>query len=334
MQMIRNFTLAIMVGCGLSWLIGILLLPMLKRLKFGQHVRSDGPQSHLAKEGTPTMGGIMMIGSALAATLLFSGGDYLMAVPALVVSLAYTLIGFLDDFIKIKLKRSLGLRAYQKIILQFGFAIAAAFWIKSVVGTKLYLPISGGERDLGIFFIPFAMFIIIAAVNSVNLTDGLDGLAGSVTSIFMLGMGFAVIVMVNIPQGSVFSSGLQYTGLVAFIGAVIGSCMGFLLHNSYPAKVFMGDTGSFLLGSAVAMVAMLSRLSLLLPIMGFCYVGSSLSVIIQVGSYKLRNKKRVFKMAPIHHHFELMGIKETRIVTAYSVVTALLCALSVLLLAI
>ena len=244
------------------------------------------------------------------------------------------LVGFLDDFIKVRLHRNLGLRAYQKIIAQFGIAFVIAFWAyrSPFIGSTLYLPFSGGSWDLGGWYIPAMMFVVIAEINAVNLTDGLDGLSSSVTLIYALFMAvlFAVLASRATALGEVLY-GVNLNSMAVFSMAIVGALLGFLCFNSYPAKVFMGDTGSLALGGVVAVLAICSRSVLVLPIMGICFVGSALSVVLQVGSYKLRHGKRIFKMAPLHHHFELSGMHEAKIVSMYSIVTAVCSALCVLL---
>lgn len=331
-----NSLLALLVAFGVAALLGPIVIPILHRLKFGQNVRDDGPKTHLKKQNTPTMGGVMILIAIVAATLIFAHRNYSLALWALLFAVLFGLVGFLDDFIKIIKKRSMGLHAWQKIAAQFvlslGFAIALYF--HPSVGSTIWLD----RLDLGIFFIPFAMFVIIAAVNSVNLIDGLDGLSSSVTSIYSTGSGLIVLLYL-LTFSSASLSGEQavimsdtlggLSGLAVFSFATAGACLGFLVHNSYPAKVFMGDLGAFTLGGAVAAMALLSRTSLLLPLMGVLYVATSISVILQVGSYKLRHK-RIFRMAPLHHHFELGGAPETRIVSMYSVVTAIASAAALL----
>ena len=328
-----NSLLALITAFGVAALLGPLLIPVLHRLKFGQNVRDDGPQTHLKKQNTPTMGGVMILIAIVVATLIFARKNYSLAIIALLMAVLFGLIGFFDDFIKIMKKRSLGLRAWQKIVAQFVFALGFAFimYFHPQVGSTIWLT----KLDLGIFFIPFAMFVIIGTVNSVNLIDGLDGLSSSVTAVYSIGVGIMLILCVLSQNTSALDAdealavsetlgGLS--GMSVFSFAVAGGCLGFLVHNVYPAKVFMGDLGAFTLGGAVAAMALLTRTSLLLPLMGVMYVASSVSVILQVGSYKLRNKKRIFRMAPLHHHFELGGTPETKIVSMYSVVTAIASA--------
>ncbi len=331
-----NSLLALIVAFGVAALSGPIVIPILHRLKFGQNVRDDGPQTHLKKQNTPTMGGVMILLAIVAATLIFANRNYSLAVWALLFAVLFGLVGFLDDFIKIMKKRSMGLHAWQKIVAQFvlslGFAIALYF--HPMVGSTIWFY----KLDLGIFFIPFAMFVIIATVNSVNLIDGLDGLASSVTSVYSIAAGAMILLYVltfptDALEGEAAVSAASaldgLSGVAVFAFATAGGCLGFLVHNSYPAKVFMGDLGAFTLGGAVAAMALLSRTSLLLPLMGVMYVASSVSVILQVGSYKLRHK-RIFRMAPLHHHFELGGAPETRIVAMYSIVTAIASACALL----
>ena len=335
-NIVVNSLLALVVAFGVSALLGPVVIPILHRLKFGQNVRDDGPQTHLKKQNTPTMGGVMLLIAIVAATLIFSGASYSLSVWALLMTALFGLVGFLDDFIKIMKKRSMGLHAWQKIVAQFvlslGFAIALYF--HPMVGSTIWLD----KLDLGVFFITFAMFVIIAAVNSVNLIDGLDGLSSSVTSVYSLATGVMVVLYVLsfhtsalAPQEAESAGALLngLSGMAVFSLATAGACLGFLVHNTYPAKVFMGDLGAFTLGGAVSAMALLTRTSLLLPLMGILYVASSVSVILQVGSYKLRHK-RIFRMAPLHHHFELGGAPETKIVSMYTVVTAIASACALL----
>ena len=329
---------ALLLSAAVTIALGPVLIPLLKRLKFGQTERELGPKSHLTKQGTPTMGGLMFIFGILAGTLAFSLSATELVLPALLCTMGFALVGFLDDFLKVRFKNTVGLRAYQKIIAQFLIAaIVAVYAYKSpFVGPKIYLAFCGAEWDLGLFYIPFVMFIIIGTVNSVNLTDGLDGLASGVTLIYALTMGVIFIYlssMMQAPEDMGQARQTQYAAelhsMAVFAAAVAGGCLGFLRYNSYPARVFMGDTGSLALGGAVAVMAIFSRAVLLLPLMGACFVASAISVILQVGSYKTR-RKRIFKMAPLHHHFELLGYSETRIVSVYMIITTVLCLVSLL----
>ena len=239
---------------------------------------------------------------------------------------------------KVKYKNTVGLKAYQKIIAQFGIALILALYAYNspFVGSKIYLAFFDVEWDLGVFYIPFVMLLIIATVNSVNLTDGLDGLASGVSLIYAVTMAIIFYYMSTVmilPSDAGQAAQTQYAAelnsMSIFAAAVAGGCLGFLRFNSFPARIFMGDTGSLALGGAISVMAIFSRAALLLPIMGACFVASSVSVILQVGSYKLR-KKRIFRMAPLHHHFELKGYAETRIVSVYMIVTTFLCLVCLL----
>ena len=284
--------------------LGPKVIPMLRKMKFGQTVRTEGPQSHLAKNGTPTMGGVMMIISILITTALLAGFNFY-SIIALTSTLGFGLVGFLDDYIKVVKKRSLGLKPMQKIIGQVSLAILIplAQVIFKPEMTKLIIPFFNTTLDLGVLYIPFMAFVIIGTVNAVNLTDGLDGLSSSVTIIASIFFTAIALTFKN-TEVSIFSA------------SVIGACIGFLVFNKYPAKVFMGDTGSMALGGAVVGMATLTNTTLLIPIVGGIYFAEALSVIIQVASFKIR-KKRVFKMAPLHHHYEQCGLKETQVVKRF-----------------
>lgn len=273
--------------------LGAFVIPKLHN--FGQNVRDDGPKSHLKKQGTPSMGGIFMIGAFAIATLFFVK-DNPDAIVVLLITVGYGLVGFLDDYIKVVKKRSLGLRAWQKVVFQLIVTILFAIYLLKMndFGTEIYVPFTKGFYiNLGWLYVPFLFFVMVGTVNSVNLTDGLDGLASGVT--------------VLVATYFVFIAYAVNKGLIPVCGAAIGALLGFLVFNSYPAKVFMGDTGSLALGGFVASVAILTKMPIMLVIVGFVYVCESLSVMIQVGYFKLTGGKRIFKMAPIHHHFELSG---------------------------
>ena len=315
---IRELTFTAMIGFLIVIILGPIFIPMLARFKFGQTVRDEGPQSHLAKNGTPTMGGVMMIVAILITGLTratISKG----LIVGLICIVGFGFVGFLDDFIKIKMKRSLGLKAYQKIILQFALALYIAYYQYSASpsATQLVIPFTNHIINLGIWYIPFMMIFIIGTVNAVNLTDGLDGLASGVTLIVSC---FFVLFAVSISNSDV----------AILAAATAGACLGFLGFNSYPAKVFMGDTGSMALGGAVVAFATLTNSPLIIIIVGFIYLAEALSVMIQVTYFKLTNGKRIFKMAPIHHHFEQCGWPETRVVFVFWIVTVVLCWIGVL----
>jgi len=329
----QTYLLSALVAFAIVLVLGPIVIPMLHRLKFGQVEREEGLASHKVKQGTPTMGGIMMLVSLVITTSIFGLESAEFTLPAMLVTFAFGAVGFLDDFLKVARKHNLGLRAYQKIIAQVAISFIVALWAyrSPYIGSTLYLPISGEGWDIGLFYIPLVMFVIIGTTNAVNLTDGLDGLASGVTMIYTLAMTvvFALLTSAAMNLGETLY-GINLRGMAVFAAALTGACLGFIRFNTYPARVFMGDTGSLALGGAIAMMAIISRSILLLPIMGFCFVGSAVSVILQVGSYKLRHGKRIFKMAPIHHHFELLGHSESRIVTMYMLVTTVLCAICLL----
>lgn len=297
--------------------LGPIVIPKLREMKFGQTIRTEGPQSHLAKNGTPTMGGVMIIASILVTTLIFGGVNFF-TVMALVSTLGFGLVGFLDDYIKVVKKRSLGLTPKQKIFGQVSLAVLIPLVqvLFKPEMTKLIIPFLNTTLDLGILYIPFMAFVIIGTVNAVNLTDGLDGLSSSITvivSIFFI----VISMMTGITEVGVFSA------------SVMGACLGFLVFNKYPAKVFMGDTGSMALGGAVIGMATLTNMTLLIPIVGGIYFAEALSVIIQVVSFKTR-KKRVFKMAPLHHHFEQCGWEETKVVKNFCLTGVILLTVAFL----
>ena len=290
-----------------------ILIPHLVKLKFGQYVRDDGPKDHIRKAGTPTMGGIMIIISFLLAAVLFLQ-DNREGMALVLVTLAFGTIGFLDDFIKITKKRSLGLRAYQKFLAQVAVTVAFVLYCLTLPGFSTYIIIPFMPHiyfDLGILFIPFACLVVLGTVNGANFTDGLDGLASGVT--------------VLIVAFFLFVAWTLYSPILPITGAAAGSLLGFLLFNSYPARVFMGDTGSLALGGFVAATAIMLGMPLWLGIVALVYVVEVLSVIIQVGYFKLTGGKRFFKMAPIHHSFELSGWPETKVVAFFYVMTTIFC---------
>lgn len=320
--MIRETILAIIIAFAVSALLCPVIIPFLHKLKFGQQVRDDGPQSHLKKQGTPTMGGLIILTSIII-TSVFYIPLYPRIIPVLFMTVGFGIIGFLDDYIKIIMKRSEGLNPIQKLIGQFIITGIFAWYLlhSGEVGIDMLIPFTGGFENgkflsLGILFVPALFFITLGTDNGVNFTDGLDGLCTSVT---ILVATFLTIVAIG-----------ENMGISPITGAVVGSLLGFLLFNVYPAKVFMGDTGSLALGGFVASAAYMMRLPLFIPIIGLIYLVEVLSVIIQVTYFKKTGGKRIFKMAPIHHHFELCGWSETRVVAVFSIVTALLCMIAYL----
>lgn len=310
---------ATIVSCVIVLLLGIVVIPALKTFKFGQSIREEGPQSHLKKSGIPTMGGIMFIASTIITVLIVSPKITGGVIVAITTTLGYGLIGLLDDTLKIKRKKNLGLRAYQKLIGQviFAFILVYYAYTNSNIGSMIHIPYTNIMFDLGLWYIPFMMFVVVAVVNGANLTDGLDGLSSSVTLI--IGVFFVIVTY-----------GLGMTDLSIFCGALVGGLLGFLRYNSYPAQVFMGDTGSLALGGAVSAMAILLKMPFIIVIIGIIYVLETLSVVLQVGYFKLTGGKRLFKMAPLHHHFELVGWHETKVVAVFSIITAVFCLLGFL----
>lgn len=315
---LKSAVYAIFISFAVSVVLCPVVIPFLHKLKFGQNVRDDGPESHLKKSGTPTMGGIMILIGFLISALFFLKGNTNGCV-VVIITLAYGVIGFIDDYIKVVKKRSLGLRAWQKIVFQVIVTAGFAWYILKCtdLGTQVYIPFTDNKfLDLKGLYIPFLFFVMVGTVNSVNLTDGLDGLASGVT----------VLVTVYF----IFAAAALDGGLSPVCGSAAGALMGFLLYNSHPAKVFMGDTGSLALGGFVASVAVLMRLPLMILIVGLVYVCEALSVMLQVGYFKLTHGKRIFKMAPIHHHFELCGMSETKVVTLFYITTGIMCLIGYL----
>lgn len=313
----QQLIITIIVSFFITLILGPLVIPILQKLKVGQSIRDDGPKSHMSKSGTPTMGGLIMVG-AIVITSMTSGIVNRDLLVILFSTIAFGAIGLIDDFIKIVLRRNLGLKASQKLIGQILIAVAIAIYQSSVsvTGTKILIPFLNYYWDLGILYIPYIVFVVVATVNSVNLTDGLDGLASGVTLIVA---SFFSIVAMN----------WGYPSIAVFSGALTGTCLGFLRFNSHPAKVFMGDTGSLALGGAIATIAILMNLTLFIPIVGAIYFAETLSVILQVAFFKLTGK-RIFKMSPLHHHYELKGWKETKIVVVFWSVTLLFCIIGLL----
>lgn len=329
----QQLIFAVILSFVISLAVGELVLPLLRRMKLGQFVRDDGPQSHLKKQGTPTMGGVIMIVGVVITSLALAKGDQQMLVVAVLSVVCYGIVGFLDDFIKTVKKRSLGLKPYQKALAQLGFAVAIAIYAyqNPEIGSAIRLPFTDIDWNMGWLFIPFVIIAVLGTVNGCNLTDGLDGLNSSVTLIFSAG--FSVIYYVLSQQAADNGQALlagDYRNMMVFCAAVAGACLAFLHFNAHPAKVFMGDTGSLALGGAVVYMAVAAKMPLWLLFMGGIYLASCVSVILQVGSYRLRHGKRIFKMAPLHHHFELCGYPETKVVSMYMIAATVLCLIGLL----
>ena len=327
--------LSLVLAFALTAILGPMFISWLHKLKYGQEIREEGPAWHQKKSGTPTMGGIMFItgiGASVAINMALTSimnnmsSEVIKAIILFAVALGFGAIGFIDDYIKVVKKRNLGLTAIQKFLLQLFFAVAyvVIMYLMGMLETKVTIPFIKYAVTLPMWlYIPFVMFVVVGTVNAVNLTDGLDGLASSVTVITSLF--FAVYAY--------FRFAPHQTGVSIFATAIAGGLLGFLIFNKYPAKVFMGDTGSLFLGGAIALMASDLNMHIYLIIIGFVYFAETLSVIMQTAYFKYTKKKygegrRIFKMTPIHHHFEMIGWKETKIVAVFSGITLLLCAIA------
>ncbi len=306
--------LAAAIAFLITALLGPVLIPFLHKLKFGQSIREEGPNWHQKKSGTPTMGGIMFIVASAVATLICARGELMLCVLA--CSLCFGIIGFVDDYIKVILKRNLGLRSKEKLVLQILVSVAftVVLYSNSVIDNRIILPFTEWQLPLGYLYIPAAVFVMVGFNNAVNLTDGVDGLASSVTAIVCLFIALAAYIR-----------GIPALCILAF--SIFGALCGFLLFNHHPAKVFMGDTGSLFLGGFVGASAIVLKMPVIFVLAGFIYVAEALSVVLQVISFKTTGK-RIFKMSPIHHHYEMCGLSEKQIVFRFSVVTAIGCAIA------
>ncbi len=297
-------------------ILGPIIIPLLKKLEIGQSVRKEGPKSHYKKSGTPTMGGIIFLIAMIFGVLTLVDLDKKISIIIL-STLCFGLIGFIDDFLIVIKKDNEGLNPNQKLIGQIVFGILIATYFFKFEGSEIIVPFMTNKMiQLGVIYIPFMAFVLVGTVNSVNLTDGLDGLASGVTVFVLL---FFAYISYKYGETSIMQTSL----------ILAGSCIGFLIYNSYPARVFMGDTGSMALGGAVGAIAMTLKLPLIIPIVGGIYFIEALSVIIQVLSYKYRNKK-VFLMSPLHHHYEQKGWKETKVVIVFWTITLILCLIAVI----
>ncbi len=308
----------VLISFALSAVIGPVIIPILRRLKMGQTEREEGVKEHLKKAGTPTMGGVIILLSIVITSVFYIRTNP-QIIPILFVTLGFGLIGFLDDYLKVVMKRSDGLFPKQKMALQILVTAIFAFYLVKVTNIPLTMlvPFTGGKYlDLGWLAIPLLFIAVIGTVNGVNFTDGLDGLASSVT---VLVATFFTVVAIG-----------TKSGIEPATCAVVGALLGFLLFNVYPASVFMGDTGSLALGGFVASTAYMLQMPLFILIVGLIYLVEVLSVMIQVTYFKKTGGKRIFKMAPIHHHFELCGWSETRIVAVFSIATTILCLVALM----
>lgn len=308
----------------ITLILGPLMIPVLRVMKFGQTIREEGPKRHLAKAGTPTMGGIIfLVGIVASALVMAEKPTSLEMVIVISAMLGYGLIGFIDDFIKVVLHRSLGLRAYQKLIGQIALAFLLTWAANRYLGrgTDLVIPFTSIHVELGLLYYPFVAFIIVGITNAVNLTDGLDGLAAGATLFSMLS--YIGIAWLAASQGGRVAILAYESDLAVFAAAAVGGCFGFLRFNRNPARVFMGDTGSLALGGALVGLAVLTKTELILLVIGGVYVVEAISVMLQVFSYKTTGK-RIFRMSPLHHHFELGGWNEWKVVIVFWL-ASLLC---------
>ena len=318
-----KFSLIAMSAFLVSMFGTTVMIPILKKKQFGQFIREEGPQAHLSKAGTPTMGGIAIV-AGITVSVLISGlvtGSWGAEKLAIILTMfAYGIIGFIDDWNKVAKKQNEGLTPKQKLALQILFGVALAVFMMLKQGTEVFIPFAKTYVDFGWFYIPFVVFVEVAMANAVNLTDGLDGLASS--NVAIVGFAFTVIGMSLIPGSNepMFVAGQ----------AIFGACIGFLMLNKYPAKIFMGDTGSMALGGVLSATAIVAHMEWLLPIAGLLFVIEALSVIIQVTYFKKTGGKRIFRMAPIHHHFELGGWSEVKVVIVFCAFTLACCIIACL----
>ena len=315
-------TLKIIIVFLFCFFVALVLSPLIikltKKLKFGQTILHY-VDFHNSKQGTPTMGGLIFVFAAAVSLIFANERFYSLAIISILTMLGFCIIGFLDDFIKIKYKQNLGLKPYQKIIGQLGVAISVALFVyfSQAISTSVIIPFSNIKVDLGWGIIPFVVVIFLAITNSVNLTDGLDGLAGGVGLAYLLPLG--VLMMLYMPESG-SAAFYEHQNLIVVCFGLAGSLLAYLCFNCYPAKIFMGDTGSLALGGIIGALTILSGLELYMPILGVMFVASAISVIVQVLHFK-RTKKRVFLMAPLHHHYEKKGVHENRISLIYIVIT-------------
>ncbi|MBR1821872.1 MAG: phospho-N-acetylmuramoyl-pentapeptide-transferase [Clostridia bacterium] len=320
----------VVAAFAMAMVLGPIVIPWLKKMKFGKEIYELGPQTHKKKQGTPQMGGIIFAVPALIAALAFSYGDarWDFLLIALVSALGFGLIGFIDDWLKIRRHSAEGLTPKQKLAPQIVLSIGLAVWayLNPKIGASLTVPFFNVEWNLGWFYIPVMVFVLVGTVNSANLLDGLDGLLGGCGMFDFVAMALICVAMAAANPAEADN----LLNVAIFAGAMVGGLLGFLRYNSHPARVFMGDVGSFFIGGALVGMTLVTRLSLLLPVIALAMVMSSVSDLIQFAYFRATHGKRFFKMAPLHHHFELSGMPETRIVAMYYIVTAMLCLVSLL----
>lgn len=305
--------IALIATFAITMALAPVVIPWLRRLKFGNTEREEGVKAHLKKAGTPSMGGMMFL-TGMLPVAIFLAGKYPNIIPVLILTIGFGIVGFMDDYLKVVKKNSDGLLPWQKLGLQFVITCIFVFWMLKMtdVTMDMIIPFTGGMTiNIGILSVPFLFIVVLATVNGVNFTDGVDGLASSVTVVVAFFFVFA-----SIAKGA---------GLEPLAWSVIGGLLGFLWHNAHPAKIFMGDTGSLALGGFVAGSAYMLNMPLFIPIIGIIYTVELLSVVMQVSYFKMTHGKRIFKMTPIHHHFELSDWSETKVVTVFTIVTILFC---------
>ncbi len=338
-----NIVLTALTAFAAVWLLGMLIIPLLRRIKPAGSERTLTPeppqpppkkkQQPPPKPPAPGMGGLLMVFAIAIATLIFGLDGMEFALPALVAVLALGALGFIDDFIKATRAEQTGLKTYQKLLVELVIAVVVAVWAyrSPLIGPKLAIPFAGGEWDIGVWYVPLAIGVMLAQTTASQLTDGLDGLVTSITmvyALFMIAILSAMTMAAN--QNGELLLGDNLVGTAVFAAAVAGACVGFLRYNTYPARVQPGSTGSLALGGAVSMLAILSRSILLLPLMGFCFVASVGSVVLQAFSRRSEDGKRLFRAVPVHRHYELGGHPAPQIVSMYAIVTAVICAICLL----
>lgn len=326
----KTYLVAFLTSLLLAVLIGFLVIPLLKKLKLGQNILSYLSE-HDYKNGTPTMGGIIFVISSIIAFFMWSDSNKYLAIVCITVGISYMVVGFLDDYLKIQLKRNEGLSPKQKMIFEFAIAIIVSVFLFDKGLTKVFIPFTKRVLDFSWWIIPFSIFIFLATTNSVNLTDGLDGLAAGVSYLYFACIAVIITLQINI-NPDWYANYLEYKSVALLSCCLTGGLIGYLLFNTHKASVFMGDTGSLSLGGFVAIIAIITGNTFFIPIIGITFVISSISVILQVIYFK-RTKKRIFLMAPLHHHFQHKGYNETKIAVGYKLITllfGLLCIISYL----
>ncbi|MBE5756840.1 MAG: phospho-N-acetylmuramoyl-pentapeptide-transferase [Clostridiales bacterium] len=322
----KKVIIELLISLILSFFMGKLFIPMLKKVKASQTILKY-VENHESKNGTPTMGGLFFILSAIIVFFIFNGFAYRLSNATIIICVGYMIVGFLDDFLKIKMKQNLGLKAYQKIIFQISIALLSGVFIYFNGLTIFYIPFVKKYVDLGWLSIFLVIFIFLAITNSVNLTDGLDGLAGNVSIVYLILISLLIFAETNLFFSNYYDVN-QFLSMIHLSACLIGAIFGFLVFNTNKACIFMGDTGSLALGGFLGAISIFSLNSLFIPFIGIMFVISSISVIIQVLYYK-KTKKRVFLMAPLHHHFQQKGYTEGKIVFCYSIITLIVGIISI-----